>query len=243
MNKSKLLIIGLILLSLMGKAQKDTENSIEKWKNQSDYIEFLNNNDVSPAFFYNDASYLGMFGENKYKINIRFDKVSKISDENYSVIGKSRLKGKIVGFTGEINIEHVEFNNIDIDSKELWLVLIGTYKFLEDDKNGLFHGSYRRYLIYSWKDNSIITADSHIELSDLEGYAGTWESVVSGKVYSCHFGFNRYSEELGGDFDNRGGEPLMNSKYKKFGWSSHFATEYLGSYGNVDRYDKWWLEK
>ncbi|MBN1181949.1 MAG: hypothetical protein JXB49_06655 [Bacteroidales bacterium] len=244
MNKLKIIVLTfLVVFSFVCAAQTELEKSIELWKNQLDYIEFLNNNDVSSAFLYEDASYLGIFGVNNHKINMRFDKVSKVSDEKYSVIGKSRLKGKIVGFTGEINIERVEFNNFDIDSKELWLILVGTYKFLEDDKNGFFEGSYRKYLIYSWKDNTITYADSHMELSVLEGYAGKWGSLVSGEVYSCHFGFNRYSEELGGDFDNRGGEPLMNSKYKKQGWSSHFVNEHIGSYGNVDRNDKWWIEK
>jgi len=244
MNKSKILIIGLMLFSIVGNAQNNIENSIEKWKNQTDYIQFLNNNDVSPAFFYENASYLGIFGENNYKINIRFDQVSKISDKNYSVKGKSRLKEKVVGFNGEINIERIELINMDINYKELCLILIGTYKFQEDDENGVFRGSYRKYLIYSWKDNTIISADSHMELSDNEGFAGNWESLVSGKVYSCHFGFSRYSKEFGGDFDNRGGEPIINLKYKTSGWETQYTPESgnIGYYWNVDRYDKWWEE-
>ena len=139
MNKLKILLVTFffILIALLSVAQKDMLSDIEIWKNQTDYIQFLNNNDVSPAFFYEDASYLGIFGENKYKINIRFDQVSKESDEIYSVIGQSRLKGKIVGFNGEIIIERVELVNLNIDYKELCLVLVGTYTFFEDDKKGV----------------------------------------------------------------------------------------------------------
>mgnify|MGYP001226816046 FL=1 len=246
MNKLKILLVTFffILIALLSVAQKDMLSDIEIWKNQTDYIQFLNNNDVSPAFFYEDASYLGIFGENKYKINIRFDEVSKESDEIYSVIGQSRLKGKIVGFTGEINIERIEFVHLDIDMNELWLVLVGTYNFFEDDKKGVFQGSYRKYLIYSWKDNSIIPADNHMELSDSEGYAGVWKNLDSMKEYSCLFGFSRYSEELGGDFDNRGGEPIINLKYKNSGWETQYTHEVnIGYYWNVDSNDKWWIEK
>ena len=96
-------------------------------------------------------------------------------------------------------------------------------------------------LIYFLENDSIIIAES-IELSDLEGYAGIWKSIISGKEYSCHFGFNRYSEELGGDFDNRGGEPLINEKYKNSGWQTQFTLNSgkFGYYWNTDCIDKWW---
>lgn len=97
-----------VLFSLNSNAQTDLEKSIEKWEQESGYSVFYNK-DFSSAFINKGCSYLGIFGENNYKINIRFDNVSKKSNKNYSVVGQSKLKNKIVSFNGEINIEHIEF--------------------------------------------------------------------------------------------------------------------------------------
>jgi len=243
MNKLKMIIFLFVLFSLESMAQKDLRKSIEYWLGESNDCEFLRK-DFSSAFNYEECSYLGIFGKNKYKINIRFDTILKISDENYLVIGQSKLKNKIVGFKGEIKINSLEFYNYNnYEPLNVCLVVTGTYEFVESDENrGVFSGNFRKYVHYYLKNDSI-SVNLDFEVSSNEGFAGSWVNPKSGKEYSCHFGFHRYPSSLAGDFD-QGGEPNIDPKYKPFGWESYFKQRQgYGSYSNTDCQDKWWLEK
>lgn len=242
MNKLNVLIISFIFFSLVVKAQNDKADSIENWKNNSDYCEFLNK-DLSSVFMYESCSYLGIFGNNKYKINIRFDLVEQKNNNIYKVLGRSLLKEKKCDFIGELNVESVELHSYSDYNHRICLVAKGSYNFTESDKKGgMFSGKFRKYFYY-YLQNDSISVDLDFEVSSREGYAGSWKSATSEKDYPCHFGFFRYPGFLAGDFD-QGGEPNIDPKYKAFGWEKYFKQRGdYGSYSNTDCIDKWWLEK
>jgi len=222
---------------------QDSYNSldvIDAWKNNSNYCEFLYN-DFSSVFYYDQCSYLGVFGRNKRKIHIRLDSVFKVTSDRYSVVGSSLLKENVCLFKGEIKIERIEFVHLDVEGSELWLALVGSYKFAEDNScGGIFQGKYRKYFVYNWQDKKIQHADSYMELGEEEGFAGVWIDEKKGKSYPCHFGFYRYPSELAGDFDYGGGEPIINPKYRSYGWEPYFQEGNLGFYRQRDCKDQWW---
>ncbi len=243
----KTLTICLVLFIAISHAlsQDSIFSKIETWTNDTYYNEFLYI-DLSQAFIYENCSYIGVFGKNFQKINIRFNNVNKKSDISYLVRGVSMLKSNKCHFSGEVIIKRLELVHFDIDNSEIWLAAVGNFEFEEQNKDGgIFTGYFRKYFIYSISSKDVAPADSHIELDYDEGYAGIWYKKNSKTVYPCHFGFNRYPPKLAKGFDNMGGESNINKKYKSYGWSSHFSSENpnIGYYSNIECNNSWWLEE
>ena len=94
----KLFILFLICLAYDTIAQDSLSSGIKQWFGE-DIGSDIN---LSSGFYYEDCSYLGIFGKNNYKFNIRFDSVSRKSfTQIYYVEGRSLLEGKITRFKGE----------------------------------------------------------------------------------------------------------------------------------------------
>lgn len=232
----KRLILFIFLFSFQNLiAQDSLSHIIEKWVEQEEHLRDI---DLSSGFFHENCSLLGIFGSNNYKLNIRFDSVS-LSQINqiYYVEGRSLLNDKITSFKGELAIQHIELLDID----QMWLVVSGSYNLVEEG-GGVFKGLLKKYLSYDSKVyNKAIFEDIDAEVGNKEGFAGVWIDPNNHKQYRCLFGFHRYPQSLAQDFDRNGGEPLINVKFKEYGWKTWFEIRKGYSfYSNTDCEDDWW---
>ncbi len=240
-NINYLTILFLLLpFSLIGQ---DLSKDFEEWKNQpNNYIILDDQVDLTSIIYLDSCSYVGVFGANRHKFNMRFDLVKKVSTTQYNVQGKSLLKGEICFFNGKMNIERIEFNRYT--SNELYLAAIGSYQFEEEcEKGGVFKGIFRIYFHYDIVTKKIYDDNNTEEYNYSRGFVGNWIDSMNKNYYPCHFGLMRYPPEIGGDFDDGGGEPIINPKYRQYGWESHFESESgnLGFYWPIDCKNKWWL--
>lgn len=224
---------------------QEIPDAFMEWKNQPNQEFTLDEQfDLSSLVYLDNCSYVGVFGANRYKINMRFDSVYKKSDNQYSIKGKSILKGKICSFKGEMNLEKIELNRCY--ETELYLVAIGNYSFQETcNKGGVFYGVFRLYFHYNLVTKELNDDGNTEEYNYSRGFVGNWVDSLSQNYFPCHFGLMRYTMKIGGDFDDGGGEPIINPKYKKYGWESHFDLEHnsVGFFSPVDCDNKWWLEE
>lgn len=244
MNKLISIIFIIIIARQIAGAQTKLELNIEKWKNYTYYNEFFND-DLSSGFYYDSCSYCGIFGTNRTKINMRFNSILKKSGERYEVKGKDILKGKICSFVGNLVIERLEIVYLDENNDEALLLAVGKYNFVENGStkgSGVFFGSFRKYIMYSWKNHKFFPADGYTERGSEEGFAGFWKNSSNNSTYECHFGFERYPEDIAGDFDIGDGEPIINPKYKEYGWNSNFEMNGENEWGYYWSLDcsKWW---
>lgn len=230
----KILFLFLIFLSHKTTAQDSLTTEIREWFNQ----DFESDIDLSSGFYQSDCSYLGIFGNNNHKFNIRFDSVSlKNYTQIYYVEGRSILNNKITPFKGELKVTHIDLLFFD----PLSLVASGSYLLTEED-GGVFKGVFRRHLTLNDKVADRKTFDNiQAEVSWKEGFAGSWIDPKNGTEYRCHFGFYRYPEILTGDFDTKGGEPHIHPKYQSFGWDNYFEKQNgHGVYSNTECDYDWW---
>lgn len=226
----------LLIISITNAAaQSNLNEKVNKWSNGVPEYRV----DISSIFYYENCSYLGVFGKNNYKINIRFDTVwQKEGARNYFIEGKSFLNGKICSLEGELTVNHLELMDVQPDISELTLVATGTYKLTEKE-GGIFTGNFRKYFSYQVGDGSPFK-EINEETGDREGFAGVWTDSSAGKEYACYFGFKQYPEALTGDFD-AGGEPNIDPKYKTYGWANYFEKRNgFAYYNNIECDDIWW---
>ncbi len=226
-------LIQYIVFVHIGMTQEMKKDALSTWANEN--IE--HDLDISQAFYYEDCSYLGIFGENKYKINIRFDSVWIRGVNIYVVEGKGYLKGKVSKFQGLINLEHIDIVTGQASQSEIIFLASGTYHFTEVE-GGIFTGHFKKHFTYDVR-SKIISNYVDMELGENEGFGGVWISPSSQKSYRCHFGFANYPSSLADDFD-AGGEPNIDLKYKKYGWEEYFSKTGYAPYFSTDCEDDWW---
>lgn len=232
----KAFILLLICSSHQIIAQDSLTADIKQWVMRKDPQSVM---DISSGFYYDDCSYLGAFGKNRYKINIRFDSVKeKGGTQNYYIEGSSLLKKKVTPFKGILHVDHLDLLHVEDGFYELIAVATGTYT-LTEDTGGVFKGVFRKY--FSYHEDNQTFKEANMEVSDYEGFAGVWIDPSNGKEYDCHFGFQRYPLSLVGDFEINGGEPSINPDYKKHGWDAYFKKNGgHGFYGNTECNYNWW---
>ena len=219
-------------------AQTLFKEKVDRWAN--DIPECRVN--ISSTFYYENCSYLGVFGKNYYKINIRFDSVwQKENKRKYHVEGKSFLNDKICPLKGELAIDHLELIDIQPEISELILMATGTYQLTEKD-GGVFSGKFKKMFSYRMGDAPQFKEPDE-ETGEREGFAGVWTDPSNGNEYPCHFGFKQYPEVLTGDFD-AGGEPNIDPKYKTYGWARYFEKRNgFAYYTNIECDNDWWKVK
>lgn len=234
------ILLILVFVNTIHSQQKNHE--INEWKHNVRYSQFLGM-DLSSIFFRKECSYVGVFGKNFQKIYMRFDTVERKTNQHYSVKGESMLKSVKCLFDGTLDIDQIEL--LLIEHNRLYLVAVGDYEFRENNKNGIFKGSFRKYFVYSINENKLQFLDGYTEFGDMGGWLGIWTQQKTGAEYDCLFGFDRLPPSWGNDFDDGGGEPIINPKYKNYGWESHFDSEHsnLGFYLPMDCDNKWWLKE
>jgi hypothetical protein len=83
-----------------------------------------------------DNTYQGTIGDNNQRIEIRFIKITKKTNDTYLVIGKSKVNSKICDFQGTIKIQKIliidKSKNDCIGSSFLYNIISGSYHFKED---------------------------------------------------------------------------------------------------------------
>lgn len=235
---NKLIIIMVCNLCALYTWSQTSNSNIDKWKNNATFSIFLQE-DLSNAFYYKNDSYLGVFGKNNYKINIRFDTIVKGSPTKYEIIGKSLLKNKSCEFTGVLEIERIELFFINNLKMEVVLLAVGEYELKESSADGgEFIGVFRKYFVYSLKDGTISPyVDYDFEFE--EGYAGIWKNYSDTYTYPCNFGFFRYPKKLVPNFEIGYVEPRINPIYRNNGWESFFIEGY-SYYSNIETENTWW---
>jgi hypothetical protein len=105
------------------KISSQTQSKIDKWKNECDAISNrVSSNEFSKydfSKFWEKKYDLGYIGKNFQRMLITFEKVTKISSDEYSIVGFSQVKSNVCKFKGTIH--NITFNQ---------------YKLLEDDCQG-----------------------------------------------------------------------------------------------------------
>jgi len=240
-KKHVLFILFAWFIQLNVSAQQTSMEEVNEW-----YQKKTNNTyfiDMSPVFYSSkdkDCSYIGIWGENCQKINIRLDTVFRDDIDIYHVEGYTLLKNRTDEFEGYIKVQH--FNFLYMSSPYIVMAVAGSYHFTEKNNHWEFQGKFIRHFAQYIKSEKISTKNNKLgEIRD--GFAGVWVDKTNNKTYDCFFGFHRYPGSLT-DFDARGGVSLMKPKYKNYGWESYYNLEKgkYGDYWNKECGNTWWEE-
>jgi len=193
---------------------------------------------------------LGFIGDNYQRFYIHFITVkkSKQNPYQYTVVGKTRVKGNICSLKGLITIDTACF---DLDTTEPFVsaklrkgYVICSCVFNENksSKNsGIITGSlgtdwclYNGQICY---DNIMGVADGY---SNNE-FKGKWKSYIGNTVKKCNWG--EYRIPGCGDLDIGAGEFSPDDKYLKNGWQSYreqYDQTEAGRKANAIENAKWW---
>lgn len=175
------------------------------------------------------SSFVGAFGKNYYRIDLKIDSLIKVNKCNYTMYGSTTLKGKTVPYNGELVITNVRKNKTNVYGDEnptyFHTEVFAKYKLVEDKSiigSGVFTGSF--HLGVHLTDDWIIDYDMWEWEGD--GYSnyifdGIWKSQ-SGKIYDTYFADGKLYV---GDLNVGAGEFVPNKKYVKNGWFD-YADEY-----------------
>lgn len=175
---------------------------------------------------------LGFIDPNFRRLKMNFEKVEKLSNDEYSVVGYSEVRGNRCGFEGIISIQQVrEYKQfqygIDDEYKSKGIksqgIVIGEYKFKENPKqkySGLFSGLMTGY----WYINS----EGNLKLDNIEyfsdnykhnQYVGTWQMYGSNKTKVANWGEFRIPFSSG--LDIGAAEFDAHPDYYESGWEDH----------------------
>jgi hypothetical protein len=236
-KKYALFILLFWFIQLNVFAQQTRMEKVDEWYQEK--TKGVHSRDLSPVFYYENCSYIGIWGENCRKINIRLDTVFRDGLDTYHVKGFALLKNRKNEFEGYIKIQNLKFSYTD----DCWLTMWvgGNYHFTEKNNHWEFKGKFIKQFAQDIKRKKISTDYGLAEVSD--GFAGVWINKTNNKMYDCYFGFQRYPQSLS-DFDVNGGENIMRKKYKNYGWESYYNIEEgkYGHYRNIECGNTWWEE-
>ncbi|MFL9843397.1 hypothetical protein [Flavobacterium rhizosphaerae] len=198
---------------------------------------------------------LGVIGNDNQRLQIKLVSVSKNNENHkkYTVTGKSKVKGVICNFSGEIIIRDIyetKSLNYGVDSIcygtgiKTQGLLVAEYNFKENtsQKNsGIFKGTlYTKWHIDKTnilKYNDIQSvADGYLN----NAYIGVWESYATGNAKKCNWADYRIPIP-NEDFDIGAGEFSPSEKYYDKGWSQYQqAWLYGDEKAKKDELDIWW---
>lgn len=166
---------------------------------------------------WNIYSHQGIFGNEYYRIDFFINDVQK-SESNplkYLIKGKTRLKGNICDFQGEIEI--IEIRMLEgtgtsmMHSHEfsdtLYLgVIVANYKFYENKNqpgSGVFEGKFSSgiFIYPNHLNFSQIGSWDEIDETDMQGtFVGTWKNYNSEKIKKCIWNYYTNNYPYSGDF-------------------------------------------
>jgi len=246
----KLIYIFLLFSTIQTSAQVDFSNdwfnSGWQWSNADDSLV-----DVSYLVFkeYDFSQIIGMnypnsynleepvpdygvFGKNYEKIEMYFSEVKKSTSDSsiYSVVGKSKYRGKVTDFKGKIILSDV-IAYLPAKNSDTVIVVKGYYNIDEYPKygrNGTFKGAVK-IILYS---HNLFFSKLYFEQEDatyesgvVKGFVGVWQQYKTDKQIKCIWGFSRFNLNYFEDFDDGAGEAYINIKYAK-SWFDYTEQEW-----------------
>jgi hypothetical protein len=186
---------------------------------------------------YQEAVY-GFVGEKYQRFYIHFDSISPKDSSylHYMIWGKTKIKEKVSGFTGELHIkqlleinEKIVSDNNSIQDIEIQKRYSNTKYKLESDlkifedshlkETGIITGSLISY--FYLKDNKPVFYDLDLEYNDAfcnNQFSGEWISYSNNIRKKCCWGAFRIPEC--GDLDIGAAEFHPNPKYRDYGWNN-----------------------
>lgn len=166
---------------------------------------------------YNTYSHQGIFGADYHRIDFFIDSVTKSTSSplNYIVSGKTRLKGNICDFKGEITIKEIRrfkktgtsISHSHEFSDTLYQgIIIADYKFYEDKNqygSGVFEGKFASgiFIYPNQLKHSHIGSWDEINETDMHGtFVGVWKGYKSGVSKKCIWNYYTNNYPYSGDF-------------------------------------------
>lgn len=186
------------------------------------------NRDFSSVISYNLPDFIGYIGRNYYKMDIRFRRVRKITDVQYSISGSSKVRNMTCPFDGTLKIIDTRvFTNpgygVDDEMKGKFDkrgCCVARFE-LKEERTVRGCGVFRGYALFFWYTGT----DGTLHVDDIDSYSdgycnnlysGTWTSYRTHHVKPCGWGLERIPNC--GDLDMGAAEFSVNPKYKANGW-------------------------
>ena len=198
----------------------------------------------------------GIIGTDHQRIKIILLTIKKNSKSpyQYTVSGKSNVKGTICDFTGTINLTEIKqckelHFGVDNKYKDKGLksqgILIADYEFKEDIHqyhSGVFKGKlYSKWYLNSENqlkyDNIQSISDEYMN----NAYIGIWKEHSSRNEKICNWADFRVPL-ANQDFDVGAGEFSPSEKYYKNGWENYInAWLYNNQAAKDEEFKEWWM--
>lgn len=197
----------------------------------------------------------GVIGKDYQRIKIKIISVIKNSEKSneYSVIGKSSVKGNICDFRGTILInsirefKHLHFG-VDEEYKDKGIksqgILFADYEFKENKEQN-HSGIFRGQLYSKWYLNSVNRIEYDNIESNSNGYSnnafiGIWENYSTGNEKLCNWADYRIPK-ANQDFDIGAGEFSPSEKYYDKGWENYQKAWLHGDKkAKRNELEEWW---
>ena len=168
-----------------------------------------------------EINFMGMIGDDIQKMGIVFLSTTRISENEYEIIGKSKIKDNVRDFKGIMKVQDVLES--DIDGGEVSTVdgmITGKYSFAQDTTQygtGVFEGYFKIYWAYG-KNDVISLADFWYTTSNYTIlFEGSWKNYQTGETKNACW--TDYKGCFPDDFDMSDGPDLVPSeKYRSSGW-------------------------
>ena len=177
---------------------------------------------------YNTPEFIGYIGRDYYKMDIRFNKVCKLTNAKYAISGNSKVRNFVCPFSGTLEIIETRiFKNRDygiddemkgkFDKRGCCVARFQLKESFTVKGGGVFKG-YALFFWYTKKDGSL-----HIDDIDCYSdsycnnlYSGIWTSYRSHRTKPC--GWGQWRIPNCGDLDEGAAEFSVNPKYEANGW-------------------------
>jgi len=227
--KKTILILSILAVTTSGCGQatkKQTEqniqNEIETNPMNEEKIKYKSI-DISKLWG-QERDFFGKIGGNQQKMGIVFLSTVRISETEYEVIGKSKVKNIICDFKGIMEVQNITF-------EENEGAITGKYRFYED-KNQSKTGEFEGEFVIWWFENYDIYIDvgkspsSHpdykgnVSLPLVVEFSGTWKSYNTDATKLTTRWGNSTSVFPGSW--NDGQEYFRAENYHSIGWGPFF---------------------
>ena len=189
----------------------------------SDFIEYKSI-DVS-KFWGNERDFFGKIGSKQQKMGIVFLSTRRISEKEYEVIGKSKVKNNICDFKGIMEVQQIDFES---DDPSVVSSIGGKFRFYED-KNQSNTGEFEGEFSISWYENYDIYLDigsgrpdvynKDSRLPTVVEFRGTWKGYNSTTKSTVRWG---NEEHVFPGSWNDGQEFTLAKNYREIGWGPFF---------------------
>ena len=233
-----------------GKFTRSAPFFDDAWTSVNSIVSGNSQSDISQLWG-NERYFIGGIGDEYQKMGIVFLTTIKISENQYEVTGKSKVRDNICDFKGIMEVQEVKFHENDRQTVD---VISGTYNFSED-RNQSHAGEFEGEFTIWWFENINIIFNIGEKFSgnrDANGaryllptevaFSGTWRSYSTEATKSAKWGNTFF--HLPGGF-NDGGEYIQAENYSEIGWGPYFDrhSEDDQTRQNAEKeYQKQWVE-